>query len=142
MLYLDGGCLLNNFFIRNRYGFDRLSLMLAVFAMFFIFTRYLWPLAIALLALALFRAMSRNVVRRQMELRKFEIATARLGGFFDRLFRPLMNRIQRRSSVRSQKQIYKYIKCRYCKKKLRVPRNKGKIKVTCPECKNQFIVKT
>ena len=141
MLYLNGGFLLNNFF-RNRYGFDRLSLMLAVFALFFIFSRYLWPLAVLLVALALFRAASKNVARRQMELRKFEIAAARLGGFLDRMFRPLVNWIQRRKSMRGQSKIYRYIKCRYCKKKLRVPKNKGKIKVTCPECKNQFIIKT
>jgi len=29
--------------------------------------------------------------------------------------------------------------CPTCQKKLRVPRGKGKIRVTCPECKNQSL---
>ncbi len=37
---------------------------------------------------------------------------------------------------------YKYLTCPNCKKKLRVPRKKGSIKITCPHCKEQFIKKT
>ena len=34
------------------------------------------------------------------------------------------------------------VKCDNCSAKLRVPRGKGTIKVTCPKCKSNKIVKT
>ncbi len=37
---------------------------------------------------------------------------------------------------------YRYLVCPQCHQKLRVPRGKGKIKVTCTTCKNQFIAKS
>ncbi len=33
---------------------------------------------------------------------------------------------------------YSVISCPKCDTKLRVPKNKGKIKVTCPKCSNEF----
>lgn len=33
---------------------------------------------------------------------------------------------------------YEVIDCRECKKRLRVPKNKGKIVVRCPKCKSSF----
>ncbi len=132
-----------NGFFRNRYGFDRLNLVLMAVSMLFLFLpKYLWMIAFVALGFAVFRAMSRNFSRRQMELRKFESVFGRISDSLDRGFRPVMRWINKSKLRRNNKKIYKYIKCRYCKKKLRIPRNKGKIKVTCPECKNQFIVKT
>ena len=37
---------------------------------------------------------------------------------------------------------YKVINCPECSQKIRVPKNKGKIKITCKSCKNKFILKT
>jgi glutaredoxin len=37
---------------------------------------------------------------------------------------------------------YKVIDCPNCKTRLRVPKDKGKIKITCPKCSNSFIVKS
>jgi DNA-directed RNA polymerase subunit RPC12/RpoP len=37
---------------------------------------------------------------------------------------------------------YKIINCPECDQKLRVPKNKGKIKVACKNCDTRFIVKT
>lgn len=37
---------------------------------------------------------------------------------------------------------YVYMSCPNCKEELRVPRGKGKIKVTCPKCKHSFIKRT
>lgn len=35
---------------------------------------------------------------------------------------------------------YKVVKCPNCGSKLRIPKEKGKIKVTCPKCSNSFLV--
>ena len=37
---------------------------------------------------------------------------------------------------------HRYYKCKNCGQKLRVPKGRGKIKITCPKCHNQFIKKT
>ncbi len=132
-----------NGFFRNRYGFDRLNLVLIAVSMLFLFLpRYFWSIAFITLGFAVFRAMSRNFSKRQRELIRFESVFGKVSNWLDKMFRPVMRRVNKAKFKRENKKIYKYIKCRYCKKKLRVPRNKGKIKVTCPDCKNQFIIKT
>lgn len=35
---------------------------------------------------------------------------------------------------------YKVINCPSCKSRMRVPKGKGKLKITCPKCSNSFIV--
>ena len=37
---------------------------------------------------------------------------------------------------------YRYLICPQCSQRLRVPRGKGKIRVTCTKCRNQFIAKS
>ncbi len=37
---------------------------------------------------------------------------------------------------------YRYLICPQCSQRLRVPRGKGKIKVTCTKCRNQFVAKS
>lgn len=37
---------------------------------------------------------------------------------------------------------YKVMNCPACNKRMRIPKNKGKIKATCPKCHQNFIIKT
>lgn len=37
---------------------------------------------------------------------------------------------------------FRYFTCKSCGQMIRVPRGKGKICITCPKCKNEFIKKT
>lgn len=37
---------------------------------------------------------------------------------------------------------YRYLTCTQCGQKLRVPRGKGRIRVTCTKCRNQFLAKS
>ena len=37
---------------------------------------------------------------------------------------------------------YKHVRCTSCKQKMRVPRGKGKLRVTCPKCRTKFEVKS
>ncbi len=43
---------------------------------------------------------------------------------------------------KESKKLYKYYKCPKCKTELRVPKGKGKIKIKCPKCQEQFIKRT
>ena len=37
---------------------------------------------------------------------------------------------------------YRFLICPQCSQRLRVPRGKGKIRVTCTKCRNQFVAKS
>ena len=46
------------------------------------------------------------------------------------------------SYFRMMKKIYKIYYCPSCKQKIRVPKGKGKIMITCPKCKMEFVKRT
>lgn len=119
-------------FMYGRYGNDQLNLCLIglYLAVYLLsaFTR-IYPLywvSIALLAVALFRLLSRNLVRRREENVRFLQATGPLVRWF---------RLQR--TIRRDKE-HRYFKCPNCGQQLRVPRGKGKITVTCRGCGASF----
>lgn len=51
-------------------------------------------------------------------------------------------RAKAKKERKESKKKYKYYKCPKCKTELRVPRGKGKIKIKCPKCQEQFIKRT
>lgn len=90
-----------------------------IFALFQIMLLVLWAL----------RAFSRNHFNRRAENQKFLV---------------FWNKIKQRFSgvsaffKRLADRQHKYFKCPNCKSRLRVPRGRGSITVTCPRCKNRF----
>lgn len=80
----------------------------------------LTALAYVPLALAVWRIFSRDTARRYQENEKF---------------RQFLGRIKGRKN-------YCYFKCPGCKTKVRVPRGKGKLRITCPTCRESFVKKT
>lgn len=87
----------------------------------------LWTVNYACLVLAIYRTISRNIYRRQSENRKFLAVFGRVKGWFGL-------RIRMIREVRG----YKYLKCPSCKQRLRVPRGKGRIRVSCAKCMENF----
>lgn len=87
----------------------------------------LHSLALLLAAIAIVRALSRNIGRRQQENQKFLTMLGRgkssRGSWSARM---------------EQRRQYKVFKCPSCGVKLRVPRGKGRIKVTCRQCGATF----
>lgn len=124
-------------FMTGRYGVDQLSrvLMFASLAFlilsFFPFLRLLYLIALAILAYTYFRMFSRNVQKRYAENQKF------LNWKYS-----LAVKKDQRKKHREQQKIYHFFKCPGCKQKVRVPRGKGKICITCPKCKMEFIRKS
>ena len=124
-------------FMYGRYGADQLSRFLSVVALIaliltvFIRIPLLNVIALALLVWCYFRMFSRNTSKRYAENEKFLNMTSRLAGRF------------RSGRVHwEQRKIYKYFSCPQCKQKVRVPRGKGKICITCPKCRMEFIRKS
>lgn len=131
--------------MRNNYGFDNLSrdmlflgVLLGIIALGFFGTLaglILCILSTLIAALTLYRTLSTNVNRRSSELRGYEIVRGSVRSFFQKLFNTGKNDVKKHSD-------YKYFRCPKCKQKLRAPRHKGKIRVTCSNCGTQFEKRT
>ena len=116
-------------FMYGRYGNDRLNMFLlitgVIICLISMFVRnltvniVLTVISYALMIWAIFRSMSRNKYLRYQENRKFL---------------SFKNRLKDRN--------HRYFKCPKCRQSVRVPRNKGKIAITCPKCRERFIKKT
>ena len=119
-------------FMVGRYGNDQLNVFLIslylLFYVTFLFTGFqpLYWLTTLLLLAALFRLLSRNVIRRRDE-----------NGRFLRLVGPVTRWFRLQRTIHRDKE-HRYFKCPNCGQQLRVPRGKGKITVTCRGCGASF----
>lgn len=124
-------------FMIGRYGVDKLStyLLYGGLAVVVLGNLFNWSiiglLGWAAIILGYYRTFSRNRTKRYQENQKFLASTRQ----FTRSWNQKRNKFM-------QRKVYKYYACPNCHKKLRVPRNKGKINIKCPHCKEQFIKKT
>ena len=124
-------------FMIGRNGADHFSRFLSYAALvlivvnLFVRNYALWLLGLLLLACAYFRIFSRNVSRRRAENERYlqlrYKATSGVRGWWDRM---------------KQRKDYAFFRCPGCRAMLRVPRGKGKIRVTCRKCGNAFEKKT
>ncbi|MBO1305483.1 hypothetical protein JZO70_04885 [Enterococcus sp. 669A] len=118
-------------FMRGRYGrWDTLNKVLVITGLVVsLFSRWI-PyyigdlLVIALVGLALYRFLSKRIYPRSNENQKFS---------------QIITKIKQRDFKIDR--TYRQFKCPSCKQKMRAPRGKGKIKVTCKNCHTQFIKK-
>ncbi len=121
----------------GRYGNDNLNKALILLGMFLLFvewvTRWKWLgfFIMLLLGFCYFRMFSRNIGARYAENQKF---MQWLG--------PKIQDIRNASARFSDRKMHRYYKCPRCRKRLRVPRGRGKINITCPYCHTQFVKKT
>lgn len=88
-------------------------------------------IALALVVYAMFRIQSRNLGARAQENEKFLKA---LG--------PARPWIQNPRAAWTELRTYKHVRCTSCRQRVRVPRGKGKLRVTCPKCKAKFEVRS
>ena len=124
-------------FMIGRYGVDSLSkfmlgtaVVLLVFAMGFR-NNFLNTLACLLVFLCYFRMFSRNYQKRAEENQKFLELKGKAATF-----------LKREKEYFEQRKTHHIYKCPSCKQKIRVPKGKGKICITCPKCHTEFIKKS
>ncbi|WP_430598208.1 hypothetical protein [Enterococcus sp. AZ177] len=84
-------------------------------------------IAVALLLWNNYRFFSKRIYPRSNENTRYVLRIQQLKKKFETIKIKLKER-----------KIYTYFKCPTCKQQLRAPKGKGKIKVTCSTCKEQF----
>ena len=120
-------------FMQGRYGADELSKFLTGVGMALIILNILTRIPIfnllfwVCLIYSYFRMFSKNYSARYAENQKF------LG-----LKNQFKYKIENHKRMREQKKIYHIYSCPYCKQKIRIPKGKGTIIITCPKCKEEF----
>ena len=121
----------------GRYGVDSLNnAMLVLCLVLMILSRVLragWLdlLSIAVLVVCYLRVFSRNINARYQENQKFLAAVQPVRKWFGGMKQRFRDR-----------KTHRYFTCPSCGMTLRVPKGKGKINISCPKCRTQFIKKT
>ena len=87
--------------------------------------------ALALIVYAIFRIQSKNLSARAKENENFLKAIG-----------PARPWLQNPKAAAAEAKEYKHAKCSSCGQRVRVPRGKGKLRVTCPKCGEKFEVKS
>lgn len=127
---------LNNFMV-GRYGPDQFGLALVVVSLVLkilselVNLGLLSFLAYLLIVFALFRFLSHNMQKRRAENDKFI-----------KFWWPVRQKLRLKLEKIKNMRHYKFFSCPSCGNNLRVPRGKGKIKITCPKCGERFERKT
>lgn len=134
-------------FMNGRYGLlDLLNKVLLGFALIFGLFRKTRIFGYIIIVYIFYRMLSKNIYARQQEEIKFEEFVRNISAKFNgnsatyKVYKePLTKRI---SNWFNEKKNYKVFKCPNCSQKLRVPRGKGKIVITCAKCGEQFKAKS
>ncbi|MBO5769881.1 MAG: hypothetical protein J6R23_01330, partial [Spirochaetales bacterium] len=100
--------------------------------------------ALLLAALSVFRMFSRNIAKRRNENEAFLKIFSSKKRKERRLEKKNAKLAKKERKARRKEDLktHVYYKCPECNTELRVPRGKGKIRITCPKCSTQFIKKT
>lgn len=125
-------------FMQGRHGVDQFAkftmsaaLVCLVLSMFFrirIVMLILDYTGLVLLGYTYFRVFSRNLQRRSEENRKYLQKTDKI-----------RKRMTQEKRMMEQRKVYHIYKCPECQQKIRIPRGKGKIEISCPKCGKKFI---
>ena len=121
----------------GRYGTDGLNQFLSILSLVLILlalltkSSFLTLLGVIPLVLCYYRSLSRNISKRTEENYQFYAVKDRITGKINSLKDQWANR-----------KLYHYYRCPQCRQKLRVPRGRGRIQISCPRCGTQFIKKS
>jgi uncharacterized paraquat-inducible protein A len=121
----------------GRYGMDELSVAISVVALValvlscFPTLRLLYLPTIILWVWSLFRCYSKNLEKRRKERAAYLRAVGRVRSWFSV-----------KKKAWSERKTHRYYRCKQCHAALRVPKGKGKIKITCPHCHSVTVKKT
>jgi hypothetical protein len=121
----------------GRYGNDQLNIALLVFSIVLMligrFSGFipLMYLGYVPMAACIYRTLSRKIEKRRLENYKFA-----------KFMRPFYSFVSKTTKGIKDRKFNKYYHCPSCKQRLRVPKGKGTLIITCPKCKTRFERKT
>lgn len=124
-------------FMYGRYGFDQFSQTLVITSLILsvlgTLTRSSMLITISYIPFiyGIFRILSKNTNDRMKENYQYEKFVNNVKNKFVKVKRNVMGT-----------KTHKYYACPKCKTRIRVPRGKGKICITCPKCRTEFIKRT
>ncbi|WP_195277137.1 hypothetical protein [Anaerotruncus rubiinfantis] len=124
-------------FMMGRYGTDQLNYTLLALALTLMLLErlaewhFLYLFSFLALAVCYLRMFSRDITRRYQENQRFL-----------QVFGPVRRHFSSAVSAVKDSRTHCHFKCPSCGQKLRVPRGKGKLSITCPNCRTQFVKKT
>lgn len=123
--------------MKDRYGGDQLSIFLLVIALILSFLgsifAWAWMTIVSYLPLifSIYRIFSKDREKRSMENYRFAI-----------LMSPVYKRYYKIKTAIKERKDYRIFSCPNCQTKVRVPKKKGKVKITCPKCQTTWHKKT
>lgn len=125
-------------FMQGRYGVDHFSHFLVIFALIIMVLQLFVKneiadlifniLVVLIIVYAYFRIFSRNHYKRYAENEAYLKYHNKVKFF-----------LAREKNHMSQRKTHRIFKCPNCNQSIRVPKGKGKIAITCPMCKTEFI---
>ena len=120
----------------GRYGNDFLNAVLFIFGAVISVVCSLFRIPFGSLisfipyGIALYRMLSKDYTKRSAENARFLVLSKPWRDFLMKKFRQL------------QDEDHRYYSCPKCHNTLRVPKGRGKIKISCPHCNKEFIKRT
>lgn len=124
-------------FMAGRYGTDALNQFLSIVSIVLLLVALLtrvnlftW-VGMSVLIWCYYRTFSRNIPKRTEENYKFYTLKQQLEG-----------KVRSLKAQWANRKLYHYYRCPQCRQKLRVPRGRGRIQISCPRCGTQFIKKS
>ncbi len=120
-------------FMRGRYGYDHLSKFLLVVSIILTILSGIRGLSIlsilgsVTLLIVFLRVFSKDFKRCSLQNQKYLTMRNKI---LDQFRGPLKRFNQRKE--------YRFYACPSCKQKVRVPKGKGKVTITCPKCQEKF----
>lgn len=120
-------------FMMGRYGMDAFSRFLMIIWLILwgidllINSGILSFLSLMLLIYTYYRMFSRNIQKRYQEnIRYLNIKNK------------FLSKLRSEKSVMKQRKTHHIYRCPNCRQKIRIPKGKGRICITCPKCKTEF----
>lgn len=127
--------------LHNRYGLDELSLLvLGAATVTFMLAQMLRKtrsyavlliIAVIMAIWAVYRCFSHNISGRSKE-----------EAVYMKVRDEVCFQVSMRKKTWEIRKSYRYFRCKECKCRYRVPKRKGKIQITCPNCKKKTIRRT
>lgn len=121
-------------FMYGRYGFDQFSRAIIMSALLITLlasvtrSSILLGLSYVPLAYAMFRMLSKNTQKR-----------ARENYVYCEIIRKIKVQFKNNRLLLFGSKTHKFFRCKNCRQMIRIPRGKGKICISCPKCRSEFV---